>query len=90
MIPALTQLFKDRYLLVGGLHAMDQVPPAMLHVPALLVLHGADARPEERPPDFLRLAGRVSVQYACRGERYPMWLSLTLPRRPVGDAFNRN
>ena len=86
MIPALTQLFKDRYLLVGGLHAMDRVPMAMLHVPALLVMHGPDIKPELLHPAHLRLAGRVNLTYRCHAEQYPLWLSLTVPLQQVGDG----
>ena len=87
MIPALTQVLKERYLLVGGLHAMDHIPMSMLHVPALLVLHSADVKPEERYPEHLRLVGRSAVEYTCRGEHFPMWISLTLPLQPVGGPL---
>ncbi len=84
MIPTLTMATPRRYFLVGGLHGMDHLPPPMQHVPALLVLHGSEVKPEKLYPEQLRLVERRKVDFTCRGRKHSMTLSMTLPIQQIG------
>lgn len=78
MIPALTQALRDRFLLVGNLHVIQQLPTNLLHVPTLVILHGPEVDPAKEQPALKVIQQRV-VQVDCHGQLFPFSMTLARP-----------